>query len=155
MLKSIYILPFCLFSLFSNTSFADNKIYQQAEIVTVSSPDEILNKQKLRQFVGISSETANASELSMNLVIIPPGGAAKAHYHDGFESAVYLIKGEVETLYGPGLKKSVVNKAGDFLYIPPNVPHQPRNLSTTEPAIAIVSRNDANEQESVVHYEAE
>jgi len=38
---------------------------------------------------------------------------------------------EVETRYGEGLKKSVVNEAGDFIFIPPDVPHQPVNLSAT------------------------
>ena len=70
----------------------------------------------------------------------------------GFESAIYLLQGRVETRYGEGLKKSVVNVAGDFLFIPPDVPHQPVNLSDTEPAIAIVARNDPNEQEHVVVY---
>ncbi len=88
----------------------------------------------------------------MNMVIIPPGGQADAHYHDGFESAVYLIKGDVETRYGKKLDKKVINRAGDFIYIPPNLPHQPVNLSQTEAAIAIVARNDPNEQESVVPY---
>ena len=64
----------------------------------------------------------------------------------------YLMQGRVETRYGEGLKKSVVNVAGDFLFIPPDVPHQPVNLSDTEPAIAIVARNDPNEQEHVVIY---
>ena len=72
--------------------------------------------------------------------------------HKGFESAVYLLQGRVETRYGEGLKKSVVNVAGDFIFIPPDVPHQPFNLSDTEPAIAIVARNDPNEQEHVVLY---
>jgi uncharacterized RmlC-like cupin family protein len=40
----------------------------------------------------------------------------------------------------------------DFLFIPPDVPHQPINLSDTEPAIAIVARNDPNEQEHVELY---
>jgi uncharacterized RmlC-like cupin family protein len=44
----------------------------------------------------------------------------------------------------------VVNEAGDFIFIPPDVPHQPVNLSNTEPAIAIVARNDPNEQEHVI-----
>jgi uncharacterized RmlC-like cupin family protein len=65
---------------------------------------------------------------------------------------VYLLQGRVETRYGEGLKKSVVNQAGDFIFIPPDVPHQPFNLSGTEPAIAIVARNDPNEQEHVVLY---
>ena len=71
---------------------------------------------------------------------------------EGYESAVYLLQGRVETRYGEGLKKSVVNVAGDFIFIPPDVPHQPFNLSDSEPAIAIVARNDPNEQEHVVLY---
>jgi uncharacterized RmlC-like cupin family protein len=39
------------------------------------------------------------------------------------------------------------------LYIVPDVPHQAHNLSDTEPAIGIVARNDANEQERVVPYD--
>ena len=88
-------------------------------------------------------------------VVIPPGGAAKAHIHKGYETAVYLLQGQVETRYGPGLSKSVINSAGDFIFIPADLPHQPRNLSTTEPAIAIVARTDPNEQESVVPYPPE
>ena len=132
--------------------YADSVADYTAAIVTVKSPEEILSRQQLQQFVGISAETANAQGLSMNLVVIPPGAAAKAHYHNGFESAVYLIQGRVETRYGKNLENSIINDAGDFIYIPPNVPHQPRNLSQEEPAIAIVSRTDANEQESVVPY---
>jgi uncharacterized RmlC-like cupin family protein len=43
--------------------------------------------------------------------------------HKGYESAVYLLQGRVETRYGEGLKKSVVNVGGDFIFIPPDVPH--------------------------------
>ncbi len=45
-----------------------------------------------------------------------------------------------------------MNEAGDSIFIPANVPHQPKKLSGTEPAIAIaiVSRNDLNEQENVI-----
>ena len=59
----------------------------------------------------------------------------------------------METRFGPGLAESVVTEAGDFLFIPPGVPHQPRNLSDTEPAAAVVARNDARDDERVVPYE--
>jgi uncharacterized RmlC-like cupin family protein len=124
----------------------------QAGVITVRPPSKIMSRQGLPQFVGISEDTVDAEGLSMNLVIIPPGGAAQPHMHRGFESAVYLLEGRVETRYGPGLKKSVVNQAGDFIFIPPNVPHQPRNLSDTKAARAIVARNDPDEQENVVRY---
>ena len=89
----------------------------------------------------------------MNMVVIPPGGSPKAHYHKDFETAIYLLKGRVETWFGKNLKESMINEEGDFVYIPPGVPHKPINLSEPEPALAIVSRNDPNEHENVIAYE--
>jgi uncharacterized RmlC-like cupin family protein len=130
---------------------ADDRPYDA--IVTVRPTTQIISRQGLPNFVGVSAQTTGSRGLCMNMVVIPPGGKAESHYHDGFETAIYLLQGRVETLYGEGLRQSVVNEAGDFLFIPPNVPHQPGNLSQTEPAIAIVSRNDPREQESVVLYD--
>jgi len=124
------------------------------EIITVRPDATTMTRQRLPNFVGISAATAGATGISMNLVIIPPGGAAEPHLHRNYETAIYLLKGRVETRYGPGLRQSVINEAGDFIFIPANVPHQPLNLSDTEPAHAIVARNDANEQESVEPYDA-
>jgi len=120
------------------------------DIVTVRGVETTESKQALPIFPGISGKTAGAKGLSLLKVVIPPGGSAEAHMHKGFESAIYLMQGRVETRYGEGLKKSVVNVAGDFIFIPPDVPHQPVNLSDTEPAIAIVARNDPEEQEHVI-----
>jgi uncharacterized RmlC-like cupin family protein len=63
-----------------------------------------------------------------------------------------VLEGKVETRYGPDLSQSVINEAGDFIFIPADLPHQPVNLSKSKPALAIVARNDPNEQESVVPY---
>ena len=124
-----------------------------AEIVTVRPDATVMTKQRLPYFIGVSQATAKASAISMNLVVIPPGGAAEPHLHSGFETAIYILEGYVETRYGRRLAKSQINRSGDFLYIPADVPHQPINLSATKPARAIVARNDANEQESVVPYD--
>jgi len=124
-----------------------------AEIITVRPAATTMTRQQLPNFVGISGVTAGAKGLSMNMVIIPPGGAAEPHLHRGYETAIYLLQGRVETRYGPGLRQSVIHEAGDFIFIPADVPHQPVNLSATEPAKAIVARNDPNEQESVVVYD--
>jgi len=51
--------------------------------------------------------------------------------------------------YGDKLDKHLVAGAGDFLYIPANLPHLPYNLSDVESCIALVARTDANDQESV------
>ena len=123
------------------------------DIVVVRPAAEAMSRQRLPFFVGISGATTGAQGISMNLIVIPPGGAAEPHLHRGYETAIYLVKGRVETRYGPGLRESVINEAGDFIFIPADVPHQPVNLSTTEPAHAIVARNDPNEQENVVRYD--
>lgn len=122
------------------------------EIITVRPDAETLTRQRLPYFVGISGNTAGTQGISMNLVIIPPGAAAEPHFHRDYETAIYILEGRVETRYGLGLRQSVINETGDFLFIPPGVPHQPHNLSTTEAARALVSRNDPNEQENVVLY---
>jgi uncharacterized RmlC-like cupin family protein len=121
-------------------------------IVTVRVTEATQSKQALPIFPGISGKTAGAKSLSLLKVVIPPGGSAEAHVHRGFESAIYLVQGRVETRYGEGLKKSVINEAGDFIFVPADVPHQPFNLSDTEPAIAIVARSDSNEQEHTILY---
>ena len=114
---------------------------------------EELSRQQLPYFVGISQQSAGALGISMNMIVIPPGGAAQPHIHRGYETAIYILEGRVQTFYGPGLAQSTINEAGDFMFIPADVPHQPVNLSDSQPARAIVARNDANEQESVVAYD--
>ena len=101
------------------------------DIVTVRVTEAAQSKQALPIFTGISGNTAGAKHLTLLKVVIPPGGSAEPHVHKGFESAIYLMQGRVETRYGEGLKQSVVNVAGDFLFVPPDVPHQPINLSAT------------------------
>lgn len=125
----------------------------EGEIITVRPEVTIDTLQKLPNYVGISRDTAGSQGISMNIVIIPAGAKASPHYHEGFETAIYILKGEVQTFYGENLSKSCVNKQGDFLYIPAGLPHQPVNLSQVSEAIALVSRTDASEQESVRAYE--
>lgn len=122
------------------------------QVKALRPEQEIMTRQRLPYFVGVSAQTAGAQGLSMHIVVIPPGARAEPHMHDGYETAIYVLQGRVETRYGDGLAHSVISEAGDFLFIPPNVPHEAINLSSTEPARAVVARNDAAEQERVIPY---
>jgi uncharacterized RmlC-like cupin family protein len=119
------------------------------DMVVVRPDPDAFSRDGLPYFVGISGASAGATGLSMNLVVIPPSGEAEPHRHRGYETAVYLLQGQVRVRYGPALAESLILQPGDFLFIPADMPHQPVNLSTRESALAIVARNDANEQESV------
>jgi uncharacterized RmlC-like cupin family protein len=123
-------------------------------IVSVRPDAASDTRQGLPAFVGVSGDSAGATGICMNLVEIPPGAAAVPHAHAGFETAIYVLEGAVELWYGDALEHRMTNRAGDFVFIPPGVPHQPRNASMTATVRAVVARNTPAEQESVVTYPA-
>ncbi len=113
-------------------------------------PDrEVMSRQRLPYFIGISGQTVGSRGLSMHLVVIPPGAKADPHRHIGYETGIFVLEGQVLTRWGEKLEHEVVSEAGDFLFVPPGVPHEAVNLSATEPARAVIARNDAAEQEKV------
>jgi uncharacterized RmlC-like cupin family protein len=106
----------------------------------------------IRYKTGMSGANVGARQLSMNVAVIPPGGVARAHIHVGFEVMLYILEGRVRHEFGPGLAKMVENRAGDFIFIEPGVPHEVFNLSDAEPVVAVVARSDAGEWEHIVPY---
>jgi uncharacterized RmlC-like cupin family protein len=107
----------------------------------------------IRYKAGMSAKNVGARNLSMNVATIPPGGVAYAHIHVDFDVMLYILQGRVRHEYGPGLKKSVDNAAGDFIYIEPGVPHEVFNLSDSDPVVAVVARSDASEWENIIPYD--
>lgn len=116
-------------------------------------PDrEVMSRQQLPYFIGISGRTVGAAGLSMHIVVIPPGARARPHRHIGYETGIYVLEGRVLTRWGERLDHEVISESGDFLFVPPGVPHEAINLSDTEAARAVVARNDAAEQDKVEPY---
>ena len=116
-------------------------------------PDRaVMTLQRLPYFVGISGRTVRATGLSMHVVVIPPGARAEPHIHVGYETGIYVLEGTVCTRWGARLENEVVSRPGEFLFVPPGVPHEAINLSATEPARAVVARNDPAEQDKVVPF---
>jgi uncharacterized RmlC-like cupin family protein len=126
---------------------------QDRPVISVQAKSSSTSKQNITNIEGISASSAGATGLCMFLAVIPPSGKSIPHYHNRYETALYIVRGRVETRYGAQLEHSKTNEAGDFLFVPPNVPHQTVNLSDTEEVLLVVTRNDPNEQESVVLYE--
>jgi uncharacterized RmlC-like cupin family protein len=121
--------------------------------VRVRSRGSFEAKQKIPYFLGISGNTAGARHLSLNLVVVPPHASAEPHTHSEFESAVYVISGRAIHHWGDSLQFTLETNPGDFVFIAPGVPHYPEN-PYDEPVVAVVARNDPDEQEHVVPYGA-
>lgn len=121
-------------------------------VQSITPTQEVATLQRLPYFLGISGRTVGSTGLSMHLVVIPPGARAEPHFHVGYETGIYVLEGTVLTRWGAKLENEVVSKAGEFLFVPPGVPHEAVNLSPTEPARAVVARNDPEEQDKVQPY---
>ncbi len=102
---------------------------------------------------GLSARNVGSTQLSCNVATIPPGGTAYAHIHDGFDLMLYIIEGRVRHAFGPGLRQTLDNQAGDFIYIKPGVPHEVYNLSEEEPVVAFVARAAADEWDRIIPYD--
>lgn len=98
---------------------------------------------------GISAATAGATGLCLQIASLPPGACSIVHLHEEHESAAYVITGELLLLSGDDLEREVLARPGDFLFIPPGVPHVVRNPGDAEPAVAVLARTDPDEQEDV------
>ena len=118
--------------------------------VVLKAGEPFVGKQGFTYAPAISAQTAGASGLHLQMLTIPPGARAKAHKHESHETAIYVLSGRAGMWFGERLENHMVSGAGDYVYIPADVPHLPYNMSATEPCTAIVARTDPNEQESVV-----
>ncbi len=103
---------------------------------------------------GLSAKNSGAQALSINVATVPPGGIAYAHIHDGFEVMLFIVEGRVRHAYGEGLKQSVENEAGDFIFIQPGIPHEVYNIGD-EPLVAFVARSAADEWDRIIPYPSE
>jgi uncharacterized RmlC-like cupin family protein len=103
----------------------------------------------IRYQQGLSGRNCNAKNLSINVATVPPGAIAYAHIHDGFEVMLYIVQGTVRHDFGPNLEHSVVNSAGDFIFIEPGVAHEVFNIGDG-PLVAFVARSTADEWDKIV-----
>lgn len=115
----------------------------------VRAGDRYHGKQGLDYFSGISSESAGSTAICMHLLVMAPGTEAKPHFHDAHETAIYVLEGAAGFRHGQRLEFTEHVEAGDFIYIPAGVPHQPFTR-INQHAKALIARTDPNEQESVV-----
>ena len=103
----------------------------------------------------ISQATVGASNIYMGRYRVPPGSRSRPHYHDGCESALYLLSGGIRILWGDHLDQSLALAAGDMLYVPPRITHVVENVSDHDPADYVVARDSPQEDAVVVPWAQE
>ena len=98
----------------------------------------------------ISQATAGAHNIYMGRFRVPAGARSRPHYHEGCESALYMLSGSVRIRWGDELEQQLEVTPGDMLYVPPRVTHIVENVSDSEPAEYVVARDSPTEDAVVV-----
>jgi uncharacterized RmlC-like cupin family protein len=98
----------------------------------------------------ISQTTAGAQNIYMGRFRVPPAAQSRPHYHEGCESAVYMLSGELRVRWGDHLEKELLLAPGDLVYVPPRETHVLENTSDSRPAEYVVARDSPHEDAVVV-----
>jgi uncharacterized RmlC-like cupin family protein len=90
----------------------------------------------------INFARVGAQKIWAGTVSIHPNAKTGAHHHGPLESVIYVLRGKARMRWGEKLEYVAEAGPGDFIYVPPYVPHQEINASTDETLECVLVRSD-------------
>ena len=97
--------------------------------------------QGMNRAAAITHARAGAEKLWAGTVTIHPKAKTGAHHHGSLESVIYVVSGKARMRWGDALEFMAEAGPGDFIYVPPYVPHQEINASDEEPLSCVLVRS--------------
>jgi uncharacterized RmlC-like cupin family protein len=94
--------------------------------------------------VAIDRARMGAQKLWAGTVHIHANAKTGAHHHGPLESVIYVVSGRARMRWGEALEFTAEAGPGDFIYVPPFVPHQEINASSDEPLCCVLVRSDSD-----------
>ncbi|BBY02812.1 cupin domain-containing protein [Mycobacterium seoulense] len=102
----------------------------------------------LRRFAALSGSSVGAEKLWMGETHALPATASSNHHHGDSETAIYVRSGHPEFVFHDGAQEVRISTSpGDYIFIPPYLPHREENPDPTTPAEVVIARST---QEAVV-----
>ncbi len=95
----------------------------------------------MNRAAAITNARTGASKLWAGTVTIHPDAKTGAHHHGKLESVIYVVKGKARMRWGENLQFTAEAGPGDFIYVPPYVPHQEINASPDEELDCVLVRS--------------
>ncbi len=89
----------------------------------------------------ITHARTGASKLWAGTVVVSPAAKTGPHHHGELETVLYIVRGRARMRWGERLEYFAEAGPGDFIYVPPYVPHQEINASADELCEAVVVRS--------------
>jgi uncharacterized RmlC-like cupin family protein len=89
----------------------------------------------------ISHASAGAKKLWAGTVVVHPNAKTGPHHHGELETVIYVVRGRARFRWGNNLEFVDEAGPGDFVYVPPYVPHQELNARKDQPVEAVIVRS--------------
>jgi uncharacterized RmlC-like cupin family protein len=93
---------------------------------------------------GVSPQHTPATRIWFGQVSNEPGFRSLPHHHGEAETGGYVLRGSARIYYGPGYGTWVDMTEGDFVFVPPHMPHVEVNMSVTEELVWLTCRTPDN-----------
>ncbi|MFF2554825.1 cupin domain-containing protein [Nocardia sp. NPDC058058] len=97
----------------------------------------------MNRAAAIDAARVGAQKLWAGTVTIHPDAKTGAHHHGELESVIYIVRGRARMRWGEQLEFVAEAGPGDFIFVPPYVPHQEINASSDEPLECVLVRSDS------------
>src|SRR3569832_89610 len=95
----------------------------------------------MQRRAAVTTERTGAEKLWAGTVTIHPNAKTGAHHHGDLESVIYVVSGRARMRWGEHLEFTAEAGPGDFIYVPPFVPHQEINASRDEALACVLVRS--------------
>ena len=98
----------------------------------------------------ISGDLVDAQSLWMGRTVVLPGASSGDHHHGESETGIYVVSGHPVFVFRDPQSGSLVRletSAGDYIWVPPHVPHREENPSPDTEAVVVIARST---QEAIV-----
>jgi uncharacterized RmlC-like cupin family protein len=102
----------------------------------------------MQRYAAISGASVGSEKIWMGETHVPPATTSDNHHHGVSETAIFVRTGHPEFVFHDGVEEvRIVTAPGDYIFVPPYVPHREENPDPNHPAVVVIARST---QEAIV-----
>src|SRR5437764_1773857 len=95
----------------------------------------------MQRVAAVSEALAGSQGIWAGVTVVAPRVVSGVHHHGALETVIYVVSGRGQIRWGNRMEFSEDVEPGDFIYVPPFVPHQEINPSPDTPSQWVIVRN--------------